>query len=221
MTKKEPIPPRDSWITLEPKQSIEVTPEVAADWARQRIVLRQIRGNILAYSLDIEFAVDTAIREILFSLESVANDPLSQNIEKNKNTFDRVINKSGAVTFNNKIRILSTLLLESQILGEDDRKRLFKLLNKVKSIRNKFAHTTIAFEPRKNPEKTQLAPYLVNGGTRVYLDNNYFDKLNQLYAECLIRVENITRTINKTPLETVPKSTVVEDFSEELMNDGQ
>ena len=211
MTKKEPIPPRDSWITLKPKQSIEVTPEVAADWDRQKTALRQIRGNILAYSLDIEFAVDVAIREVLFSVENNVNGTFSENIEKNKGIFDSTISKSGALTFNNKIKILRNLLLENSIFGEDDRKLLFKLLNKVKSIRNKFAHTTLAFEPKANTERTQLTPYIVEGGIRVYMDNNYFDKLNQLYAECLVRVENVTRAIQKTPLEPLPKVALVKD----------
>jgi hypothetical protein len=203
----QPVPPRDCWISLAPKQSIEITQEVASDYSRQKDALRQIRGNIIAYSLDIEFAMDVSIRELLFFVEGDLKDEFKERIEKGRSTFDRAISKSGAVTFNNKIRILRTLLLENKIISEDDRKRLFKLLNEVREIRNTFAHTTIAFEPQKTADKTQLIPFIIDGGNRTYLDDKYFDKLNHQYSECLVRVENVTRTIQRIPLEQVPKAT--------------
>lgn len=218
MTKKEAIPPRDCGITLEPKQKICITSDVAADWDRQKSILRQTRGNIIAYSLDIEFAMDVAIREMLFHIGCGMKDIIKEQIEKNINIFDRVISKSGTVSFNNKIKILETLLLENQILSEADIKRLFKLLKKVKSIRNKFAHTTIAFEPKTDVEKTSLIPYVIEDGKRVYLDGKYFDELNPVYSECLVRMENITRTIHKTPLEPVPKVALTKTFSGDLVS---
>jgi len=211
LSAKESIPPRDSWIVLDPRQSILMTPEIAAGWERQKIALRQIRGNIIAYSLDIEFAMDVVIREMLFSCDLNINAEFMEKAEKDRSIFDRVVSKSGVITFNNKIKILKNLLRENQIISKEDIKMLLKLLEEVKVIRNKFAHTTIAFEPKTSTEKTLLIAYIIEAGKRLYLDDNYFYKLDQIFSECLVRVENITRTIQKKPLEALPKKPKTEE----------
>lgn len=170
---------RDGWLNLSPNQGVMLTPELATSWQRQQRTLRQIRGNIIAETINIELAVDVAIREHFFPNPS----------------------PSGSITFANKIKILKQLIKEMTSINEEERKRILALLKKVREIRNLFAHIPISFEPSQPPEPSKVTPYIIEKDKRTYLNDQYFVTLNQTFRECLIRVENITRRINKQPLQ--------------------
>jgi hypothetical protein len=64
--KREDIPPYDSWITIEPGETLTMDATLKAERDRLKKVLREYRGNILANAFQIEMQVDRLLCEILF-----------------------------------------------------------------------------------------------------------------------------------------------------------
>lgn len=201
LVKKDPISPWDGALTLAPGQSIEVDEKIATDWNRQQQGLRSIRGNILAKSIEIELAIDVLLREFLFPKEWKVNSLLENEIEKARILFDQCFSKNMVLNFGGKIRALRMALEEKQFISNEDQKALLDCLEEIRSVRNLFAHTTISFDPGKKTNGTELKAYVVQNGRKKYLDNEYFDRLNRVYVETIIRTENVTRKLQDRPLE--------------------
>src|SRR3989338_1698736 len=97
MINKKHFPPWDSSITLEPGRSINMTPEVSEDYELQRKGLREIMGNVIARTIEIEFSLDKLLVELFYQgLES----------EQHKNNFDSVFLKQSRISISKKIEFL-------------------------------------------------------------------------------------------------------------------
>ena len=128
--KKSFFPPWDSSITLEPGKSINMTEDVAMDYELQRKGLREIRGNVIARTIEIEFALDKLLTELFY-----------QGIEgeKLKNNFHLIILEQSRITLSKKIDFLERYAKISGATLEFD--NTIKNIKKVSETRNDFAHS--------------------------------------------------------------------------------
>ena len=183
MINKKHFPPWDSSITLEPGRSINMTPEVSEDYELQRKGLREIRGNVIARTIEIEFSLDQLLVELFY--QGIEN-------EQHKNNFDSVFLKQSRISISKKIEFLErfTKLSDHKMELTD----IVKNLKEVSEVRNDFAHSIISFHP--NEEANKLLPFMYIKGEKVALNKPYFDGLNQLFGSIGSKIETLIKKIN-------------------------
>ena len=180
--KKPAFPPWDSSITLEPGKSINMTEDVASDYELQRKGLREIRGNVIARTIEIEFALDKLITDLFY--QGIKD-------EKLKNAFHLIIPEQSRLALSKKIEFLERFanLFEYKLELID----INKDLKGVSEARNDFVHCIITFHP--NEEANKLLPFMHTKGEKIALGKNNFDRLNQLFGSIGNKIEAIIKKL--------------------------
>ncbi|MBI4894898.1 MAG: hypothetical protein HY831_00235 [Candidatus Aenigmarchaeota archaeon] len=188
---KTPIAPRDSWITISPGQSIHIDKKLAKDWQLQVKALREIRGNVIAISIEIEIILDQLIQNLFYPKGYITGDE-----EKIKKIFDHFILKERPMTFNSKISLFRRLTKEHYLLLGKDLKDLADNMDRIREIINRFAHNTLAFFPEGDVTNQKLVPKLTCYDKEILLNDVYFNELNKLYINTHQELENLIRSVS-------------------------
>ncbi len=190
---------RDLWVELQPGESVyvdEKVPPLDPKMAR----FRQIRGNVVAYAINIEYALDSLLVELidpLKTLNSVIDDP---NMKKAVEDLKLIVNaawlKSRDTNMRLKIEILNKTAKYHPILNSDEIDSLASDLHKVHNVRNDFAHRMMVIKQRKTKDGFDWDVYLDYGDKKLLLDTSYFRGIDELYTRSLKRLEDLTRKLN-------------------------
>ncbi len=146
------LPPRDSWIRVAPGASVEIDARLGSEWETQRRRCRELRGNVLAKSFELEYIVDQLITETLFPADSVPED--------NRAAFDEAFLKNPSTGFRNKIEALRKLRAQLPRLQAALPEDVISRLNKVRDLRNAFAHYPVVFDVTGERPNQQLVAIL-------------------------------------------------------------
>jgi hypothetical protein len=169
-----PLPPFDSQIRLGPGKNVSIDSELEKEWRGKADALRRIRGEILAFGFEVEHSIDTIISRFFFP----GNDTKS---EASKQSFDELFLKSPAANFARKIQIFKTLWRDSS-LAQQVPVDLLKELERVKDLRNRFAHYPITFDPTTELPYGRLIPRLVCRDKEITLDDPSLREFQELFA---------------------------------------
>src|SRR3989338_2050737 len=176
-------PPWDSSITIEPGVSVYMDKDIANDYGKQKKALREIRGNVLAHTIEIEFSLDRLVTELFYP---------NVNNEQVKTTFNSIVFKQSRLSLSKKTEFLKHI--SKNLPEESDFKELIKNLNAISQARNDFAHNIIDFRP--DTETKKLLPFVIHpDGQKEALDNAYFNKLNYLYSSTSTQIEAIIKKL--------------------------
>jgi len=173
---KKNISPKDGWISLKPGAEVQLDDRLVKDWHSQTRKLRETRGNILAYTIEIELCLDQ-ILNLLFFPKRESNEESSDEIKK---LFDVFILKEKP--FSSKIQLFKNLCSEHPLLNsakDFNFKEILSDLDKIRDIRNRFAHNTVTFFPQGDIANQTLAAKLTCYDKDIDLDESYF-KLSQV-----------------------------------------
>jgi hypothetical protein len=166
---------------------------VKTEWDRLKQVLREYRGNILAAAFEIEMQVDRLLCEILFPASDDQNIKPDQNIPLTlgsaralRNLFDEFVLKASTmptISFSYKIELLGNL---AEHIGEVKAvvpRSLIKTLNKLRRIRNDFAHYPVTFI-QNGPVGAQTFEVVLTTHKAEYkIDQAYFESTDAMFHE--------------------------------------
>ena len=173
------LPPKDSWITLGPGAKVTIDGPLQAKWQDLSRVGREIRGNVLAHSFAVEFALDNVLTRTLFD-DHKNSDP---NARARPGAFDELVLKR-RLNFAAKIKLLRELRARFAVLEKAFPDTAFPTLEHVRDIRNRFAHYPITFKPGVSPDgETDLSMWLVCRDQEIELTPEYLEKAGASFAE--------------------------------------
>lgn len=121
----------------------------------------------------------------------------NEDIKSLKRLFDELFLKSGLVPFSRKINLLKDLSLRNQAMQELMPKKLVNKLDKVRDIRNRFAHYPVTFTPVGNPPNQELSVSLVCTDKELILNNKFFDKYNELFSSVRLEMEEMLKCLKQ------------------------
>ena len=207
MTKKKPVPPRDSWIALPAGQELSIDPKLLQHWNNQTKRFREVRGNFLGACFGIEFQLDSLLAETFFpglnDPHASPKDQVPLTIESGKalkELFDELILKPGSlaqISFAFKIVLFAKLISDLPTLAAIVPDGLVTKLHKVRRIRNRFAHYPIQFKPDGDPPKQTLSGELACRDKTITLDDEFFAQYSVLFSEVLVGLEQTLEKLRK------------------------
>lgn len=168
-------------------------PQLNAEWQRLKSVLREFRGGVLADAFQIEMQVDRLLCEILFPASDDPNIKPEQNIPLTKgsanalrNLFDEFVLKASmmpTISFGYKIDLLDNLgkqIAEVKVVVPP---HLIRILNKLRRIRNHFAHYPVTFYPKGPVGEQTLEIMLATHKEEITIDQAYIESYRAMYHE--------------------------------------
>ena len=188
---KKDVSPWDSSISLGPGQSIYMDEKLAKSYSEQRKALREIRGNVMALSIEIELLMDQVIKVLFYPTN--LGEP--GKIESLKKLFDKLVLKERPMTFNGKISLFRNLCKEHHLLAGENLEDLITNLDVIRDTRNRFAHNTLAFFPEGDPPDQKLIPKLTCYDKEIVLNSEYFDGLNDIYRKTHEGLETLLKKL--------------------------
>jgi len=70
-------------------------------------------------------------------------------------------------------------------------------LDKVRKVRNRFAHYPVTFEPVGDPPSQKLYTFLACRDKKLKLDKNFFDECNQLFSSLGAEIEKVFKHLTE------------------------
>ena len=205
--KKTQLPPRDSWIALSPGESVHIDAEFQKKWQKETSEFREVRGNFLAGCFEIEYQLDLLLGEILFpgldNPDAKPTDNVPLKIESGKvlkELFDELILKGGSlslISFGFKIDLFKKSSSQIPILQSILPEGLGNKLDKIRKIRNWFAHYPITFKPVGDPPNQNLSARLVCRHKTIILDQEFFDRYSKLFGAVMTELEETLRKLRE------------------------
>jgi hypothetical protein len=168
------LPPLDSQIRLKPGGSVSIDAELQKEWIGKADALKRIRGEILAFGFEVEYSIDMIISQFFFP-DSPARS------ETPKKLFDELFLKSFASNFARKLEVFKVLSRDASLASLVSTS-LLENLNRVKDLRNRFAHYPITFDPTTELPYRKLIPRLVCRDKEVTLDDPSLREFQELFA---------------------------------------
>ena len=206
MKKKTGLPPRDSWIRLAPGKAIRIDESLSKIWNEKRREWREVRGNILAACFEVEYLLDQVLRVVFFPRLDEApseKDTRGHHMEANEDAqalerlFDELFLKSALISFRRKIDLLRDLSSRIPALQRLMPKDIVYKLDKIRDVRNRFAHYPVTFTPVGDPPIQELCASLVCGDKELTLDKNFFDEYNPLFSSILAEMEEMLKRLKE------------------------
>ena len=207
MTKKKPIPPRDSWIALPAGDELSIDPKFLQHWNNQTKRFREVRGNFLGSCFGIEFQLDSLLAETFFpgldDPHASPKDHVPLTIESGKvlkELFDELILKPGSlaqISFGFKIDLFEKLTSDIPTLAALVPDGLVTKLQKVRRIRNRFAHYPIQFRPEGDAPNQTLSGELACRDKTITLDDEFFAQYSVLFLEVVGGLEQALEKLRK------------------------
>lgn len=206
--KREQLPPRDSWIRLAPGKAVTLDERLSKLWSQKTQEWREVRGNVLSACFELEYLVDNVLCEILFpridrapAEKRVNNERIETyaDVTNVRQLFDGLFLKSGVISFNRKIDILRNLLAEMRTLQDLVSSEIISKLNKIRDVRNRFAHYPVTFTPVGDPPNQELRASLVCTDKELILDDKFFEGYNPLFSSTFKEMEGFFKRLGANP----------------------
>lgn len=199
MEEKPKLPAaRDLWVEIRPGESLYIGEDVPS-YAPLISRFRQIRGNIIACTIDIEYALDSLLVELIDPLKTANSKGIDPSLKKAVEDLKLIVNatwlKSRDTNMRLKIDILDKTTKYHPLLKVEDLGKLVSNLHEVHNIRNDFAHRMMCIRQKKTENGYDWDVYLDFGLRKELLDAAYFKKIEELYNGTMIRLEDLTRKL--------------------------
>jgi hypothetical protein len=194
--KRKQVPPHDSVVVLKPGEGFHLDVEKDSAWKNLTRHFREMRGNVLADSFQIEMQLDRVLCELLFpssdnpKLQPTDTIPVTAaSVKSLRSLFDELVLKSSSmptISFAFKITLLGQLETRISTLKSAMPEGLVTTLNAVRKIRNNFAHYPVAFMPRgAADDKQTLEPVLCTHTAEIKLDQQFFEQSALLFQKAI------------------------------------
>jgi len=177
------VPPRDSSIRLAPGEEFTLDSDGSHEWRAKTSSLRTARGTILALAFEVEHSIDVVINRFFFP----ADDKTSEDL---KTLFVGLFLKSPSASFARKIQVFKALS-QQPILSNLVRPDLLRNLERLRDIRNRFAHYPITFAPSSGQNKEKLVAILVCRDKEITLDEVFFKDNEKLFTSVQGELERV------------------------------
>lgn len=188
MSQRKKISPRDSWLQLAPGASVHLDERLAQIWNKKTHEFREVRGNILSACFEIEYTLDQILAEVFFpGLDKAPkeneqpSEPASEDALALKNLFDELFLKGNFVNFRTKIDLLRKLSSQIPTIKNLVPQDLVSRIDKVRDIRNRFAHYPVTFVPIGDIPNQDLAVHLDCRDETILLDQAFFSEYTDLF----------------------------------------
>jgi hypothetical protein len=207
--KRKDIPPFDSWITIKPGELLSMDPKLNAEWHRLKSMMREYRGSVLTDAFQIEMQVDRLLCEILFPASDDPNIRPEQHIPLTKgsasalrNLFDEFVLKASTmptISFGYKIDLLANLAKQIAQVEAVVSPGLIKTLNKLRRIRNNFAHYPITFTLKGTAGAQTFQIVLATHKEEIAIDDAYIRNYGAMYTEVAEELNAATEALKSNP----------------------
>lgn len=138
-----------------------IDPKDFSDRLKLQPELQKLRGQVLSHSISIERQLDYLLSGLLF--QRYEHEINEEGLRRGEvRFFEEFILNSGKISFSSKINLFQNLSNMHPILTDykTQTKKLIKKLDKLRKLRNYFAHGEMYFPPikRKSPKsKTPIS----------------------------------------------------------------
>jgi hypothetical protein len=198
MKNKEKLPPKDSWIRLNPGEGFQFNADIQELWIQKARELRRIRGDILAISFQLEYILDEIIAEMFFpGLSIIPSGEIGEDALQSfasstvlKELFSRLFLKTTNSQLGRKIDILNNLTNELQFFGKLVPDALKADIKRSAEIRNLFAHYPAYFEMVGDEHSQDLKAMYIVKGEKVELTKMLCDEYK---AQLSLTAENLAQ----------------------------
>lgn len=189
MTKRNKLPPRDSWIEIKPGAKVALDATMISDLNNQTRLIREVRGNILARCFEIEYLLDQVICALLFP------GPPDPQRDEIKGIFDEAFLKSTNTNFRTKITTLTNLREAMPHVQSFLPKDTADKLNRIRQIRNNFAHYPVVFRPKSSGSAQSLVPVLVTRASTLTIDKAFSEEWTAILRQLMQTLESALKKL--------------------------
>ena len=164
---------------------ISVGPQHNKAWGAERERIQRIRGEVLSAVFEIESSVDYAIGDCVLPRKTIRSPG---SLVKRHYLFQNEILTH--FDFRMKIEIMGSLLNQRFPRQQEQIRKLVSLLNRIRDVRNRMAHSPIYFEAFKKPASGRwLRPHLMTQKGMIHLSDGFLREFreNSLEAVALLR----------------------------------
>ena len=154
-------------------------------WESERQRMQRIRGEVLSVVFEVESSIDYAIADCVLPRTTIRSP---SSLVKRHSLFQNEILTH--FDFRKKIEILESLLSQRFPRREKDIRKLISLMNRIRSVRNRMAHSPVYFEALEKPVSARwLRPHLMTPKGMIHISDGYLRdfRRNSLEAVTLLR----------------------------------
>lgn len=189
-------PATDSSLTV-PPQFWRDGGKSQQEWLDATDKFRVIRGNVIAEAYDIENKIGRVLVEVFYPTVPwhESHDPLLyESHQRLRATFEYLcVDKA---SFSERLNLLKAARRELTELREACSDELIAELNRVREIRNHFAHDPIQFR-YSSPPDSQIQAFLVSRGTATEITNEYELQRWNLFIQCSSQLGDCLRALER------------------------
>lgn len=159
---------------------------------------REVRGGILAGGYDVESIIDSILLKVFF--------PRPED-EDTRSLFDDVFLKRGSLNLARKLSILKIARARLSSLADIIPQELAARLERVRSVRNEFAHYAIAFNLDGPEPIKKLKATLVGPERDLDLTDDVVKELFEFFAQVSADLNDIVKALEGSSGDAIPYNT--------------
>ena len=168
---------------------VSTGPQHTKAWETERQRVQQIRGEVLSAVFEVESSVDYAIGDCLLPRTTIRSPG---SLVKRHNLLQNEI--LTYFDFRKKIEIMDSLLSQRFPRRKKDVVRLASLMNRIRDVRNRMAHSPIYFEALERPISGRwLRPHLMTPKGMIHLSDGYLREFRENSLEAIKVLRQLMR----------------------------
>ena len=169
-------------------------------WETERQRVQRIRGEVLSAVFEVESSVDYAIGDCVLPRTTLRSP---SSLVKRHYFFQNEILTH--FDFRKKIEIMDSLLRQRFPREEKQIARLVSLMNRIREVRNRMAHSPVYFEALERPVSGRwLRPHLMTPKGMIHLSDGYLREFRANSLEAIKVLRELMRLgIKQKPSEIV------------------
>jgi hypothetical protein len=164
---------------------ISVRPHHAKAWETERERIQRIRGEVLSTVFEVESSVDYAIADCVLPRTTMRSP--GSLVKRHYLLQNEILTH---FDLRKKIEIVASLLSQRFSRKQEQIAKLVSLLNRIREVRNRMAHSPVYFEALEKPVSGRwLRPHLMTPKGMIHLSDGYLREFreNSLGAVALVR----------------------------------
>jgi hypothetical protein len=183
-------PPRDAWIPIKAGQSVVFDIEaVKAQQEQLSRYSREVRGTVLASAFEIEWIIDQLLVQSLL--------PEVSHPKEVREVFDDSILKRGPLRFAQKVRVLRAFREKIPSLASVLAAEAFSQIERVRNLRNDFAHYPVGLLPDGEEPIRKLKVVLHGAEVDTPLDEASVESIYSLLRNLTAELNESLRKLNE------------------------
>ena len=164
-------------------------PQHTKAWETERQRVQRIRGEILSAVFEVESSVDYAIGNSVLPRTTIRSPG---SLVKRHDLFQNEILTH--FDFRKKIEIMDSLLMERFPRKKKHIAKLVSLMNRIRDVRNRMAHSPVYFEALERPISGRwLRPHLMTPKGMIHLSDGYLREFRENSLEAIKVLRQLMR----------------------------